>query len=66
MLYKFVCKKCGREEELDIPIDKYDELKNKQFCILCRGKLERIIEWTGIAEGHGDGWFGNSKGGSVI
>ena len=66
MYYKFQCPKCEHIEELDIPMEKYFELKDKQFCVLCRSKLERVIEWKGIAEGSGEGWFGNSKGGGVI
>jgi len=53
MIYKFSCKKCGHIEELDIPIDKYSELKDKQFCVLCRGQLQRVIEWTGSADING-------------
>lgn len=66
MIYKFSCKKCGHIEELDIPIDKYSELKDKQFCVLCRSPLQRVIEWEGIAEGSGPGWFGRSDGSNVI
>jgi len=54
------------EHELDIPIDKYMDLKEKQKCPHCHKKLERIIEWTGVATGSGDGWYGRSDGGKTI
>ena len=65
MKYLFKCK-CGHKEELDIPMDKYDSLKDKQFCVLCRGKMNRVIEWTGVASGYGEGWHGRSDGGKAI
>lgn len=66
MIYKFYCKTCNMEHELDIPIEKYMDLKDKQRCPYCRKKLERIIEWTGVATGSGQGWFGKSDGGKTI
>ena len=53
MKYTFRCKECGHTEELDIPMDKYSELKDKQFCVVCRGKAERVIEWEGSADING-------------
>lgn len=66
MNYKFYCKTCNMEHELDIPIEKYIDLKDKQKCPYCKKKLERIIEWTGVATGSGQGWFGKSDGGKTI
>lgn len=37
------------EHELDIPIEKYMDLKDKQRCPFCHKKLERVLEWTGTA-----------------
>ena len=43
----------------------YDKEKNNQKCPECNEKLDRVIEWQGIAEGGGDGWYGK-KGSNVI
>lgn len=64
--YMFICKDCDIEQMLDIPMDKYDKLKDNQLCPLCKGKLERKLEWTGIATGSGEGWYGKSDGGKAI
>ena len=64
MKYLFSCEKCKKKEMRDIPMKDYDVEKNKQVCS-CGGKMQRIIEWNGIAEGKGDGWFGKN-GSSVI
>ena len=66
MIYKFYCKACNMEHELDIPIAKYMDLKDKQKCPYCKKKLERVLEWSGVATGSGDGWFGRSDGGKTI
>ena len=39
--------------------------KNNQVCPACNGKLERVIEWQGIATGSGSGWCGNSYGNTI-
>lgn len=65
MLYRFVCKKCKCEEEKEIAIKDYDKEKEKQTCSNCGAKMDRVIEWQGIAEGSGQGWFGKA-GGNVI
>lgn len=49
MIYKFYCKTCDTEHNLDIPIEKYTDLKDRQKCPFCRRKLERVIEWSGPA-----------------
>lgn len=66
MIYKFRCPTCDMEHELDIPIAKYMDLKDKQRCPFCKKKLERVIEWSGVATGSGDGWFGRSNGSKTI
>ena len=66
MIYKFHCSNCNIDHDLDIPIDKYMDLKEKQFCPFCKKKLIRVIEWNGTASGYGDGWFGKSNGGKAI
>lgn len=66
MIYRFYCKACDMEHELDIPIAKYMDLKDKQRCLFCKKKLERVIEWSGVATGSGDGWYGRSDGGKTI
>ena len=64
MYYRFKCENCGKVQEVEIAIKDYDKEKDKQKCS-CGGKLKRVIEWTGIAEGAGDGWYG-ARGGNVI
>ena len=49
MTYEFRCDKCNKTIEVDIPMDKYKDFKDKQFCPDCNSKLERVIEWNGIA-----------------
>lgn len=66
MTYKFGCSVCNTEFDLDIPIEKYTDLKDKQKCPYCKNKLKRIIEWSGVATGSGSGWFGKSDGGKTI
>ena len=65
MIYDFKCTQCKKVFEVGIPIKDYDKLKNRQTCPECNGKMERVIEWNGIAEGSGEGWFG-ARGGNII
>ena len=65
MFYKFKCENCGKAQEVEIAIKDYDKEKDKQNCS-CGGKLERVIEWTGIATAEGSGWFGKSDGSKAI
>ena len=60
--YTFCCTVCNKSFEIDIPMKDYDKEKNNQVCPECKGKLDRIIEWHGIAIGSGQGWAGNSRG----
>lgn len=62
MIYKFFCKKCDKNFDVEIAIAEYDKEKNNQKCRECGSKLTRVLEWTGIAEGSGQGWAGNSRG----
>ena len=48
MKYLFSCTKCQKKESRDIPMNKYDTEKNNQICS-CGAKMERVIEWSGIA-----------------
>lgn len=66
MTYSFRCTKCKTVQDVDIPINDYDTQKDKQLCPECKEKMERVIEWNGIATGNGGGWFGKSDGGKVI
>jgi predicted nucleic acid-binding Zn ribbon protein len=68
MYYRFICtdKNCGCEEEKNIPVADYDREKEKQICSNCGAKMQRVIEWGGIATGSGEGWFGKSDGGTAI
>ena len=58
MIYKFHCSNCNIDHPLDIPIEKYADLKEKQFCPLCRKKLTRVIEWNGPCDMNGGGYEG--------
>ena len=68
MNYKFKCPVCRSTINIDIPIEDYDNQKDKQICPVCYAVdsnqvlLKRVIEWTGIASGNGSGWFGRSDG----
>jgi len=65
MIYNFGCQKCKKEFEIDIPMKDYDKEKNNQVCPECKGKLQRILEWKGVATGKGAGWCGNSYGNTI-
>ena len=68
MKYLFKCTNadCKCEEEKEIPIKEYDKEKTKQTCSNCGAKMNRVIEWEGIADSSNmNGWFGKA-GGSVI
>ena len=65
MFYKFRCQKCKKLHQVDIKMADYDKVKNNQICPECKGKLQRIIEWKGVASGKGDGWCGNSYGKTI-
>ena len=66
MLYKFSCPSCDYTAEIDIPMSEYVEQKNRQICPVCYAVdsnqviMQRVIEWTGIASGSGEGWFGRN------
>lgn len=62
MIYRFFCKRCKKDFDVAISINDYAKEKDRQKCPKCGAKLERVIEWTGIATGSGDGWAGNSRG----
>lgn len=46
MVYKFYCS-CGHEVDINIPIERYDQEKNKQKCEKCGKTLKRKIEFAG-------------------
>ena len=64
MNYLFKCPACNGTVEIDISINEYSEQKDKQICT-CGNKLVRVLEWTGIATGSGEGWCG-ARGGTTI
>ena len=66
MFYKFRCQKCNKLHQVDIKMADYDKEKNNQVCPDCKGKMDRVIEWQGIATGSGGGWYGKSDGGKAI
>ena len=65
MFYLFCCNSCHKKENRDIPMNQYDTEKNNQFCT-CGAKMERVIEWSGIAESSNmNGWCGKSTGNAI-
>ena len=56
MQYEFRCQSCGAVEDKSIRIEDYDREKGKQTCGECGCKMERVIEWHGMAKSSGDGW----------
>ena len=66
MFYKFICTECKCEEEKEIAVKDYDTEKEKQTCSNCGGKMQRLLEWSGIATGSGEGWYGKSDGSNAI
>ena len=67
MLYRFQCTECKCEEEKNISVSDYDTEKEKQICSNCGTKMQRVIEWGGIAtSSNNNGWFGKSDGGKAI
>ena len=53
MVYVFNCPVCNKDWDIDIPMDKYDDLKNKQHCPWCKSIIIRRIEWNGPASING-------------
>ena len=47
MEYKFRCNTCNTLVIREIPMDKYDSLKDSQTCNSCGNRLNRVIEWSG-------------------
>ena len=53
MEYRFKCPNCGNEQKIAIPMDEYDNEKDKQTCKKCGNILERVIEFEGSIGGTG-------------
>lgn len=49
MDYEFRCEKCNKETVIDIPMNEYTNVKDKQVCS-CGGKLNRILAFSGSVE----------------
>ena len=65
MQYLFACSNCHKNESRDIPMNLYDKEKNNQICS-CGSKMQRVIEWSGIAESsNSNGWCGKSTGNTI-
>lgn len=47
MYYKFKCPECNNVQDISIPMDEYDNEKNKQQCCKCGAMLKRVIEFDG-------------------
>ena len=65
MKYEFECELCKTQAEIDIPMNEYEDLKDKQSCPRCSGKMKRILAWQGCAS-LCSGMYGidNKSGGS--
>lgn len=46
--YIFNCNKCKKDVELTIPINDYDEQKDKQVCKKCGSKMTRVFTDIGL------------------
>lgn len=66
MQYKYYCSNCDRNVYIDIPMSEYNQRKDGNLCPDCKGPIRRVIEWSGVASGSGEGWFGKSNGCSAI
>ena len=60
MQYDFICVKCRKKTVLECSIKEYDNLKEKQFCPKCNGKMKRILSNFGLVYKCG-GFYHNSK-----
>ena len=47
-------------------MSEYNHRKDGNICPDCKGPIRRVIEWSGVASGSGEGWFGKSNGCSAI
>lgn len=65
MKYNFKCQDCKKTFDIEISMKDYDKEKNNQKCPECNGKMDRVIEWQGIATGNGYGWCGKSDGKAI-
>jgi putative FmdB family regulatory protein len=65
MKYDYHCESCDKTFELEISINEYDKVKDKQLCPNCNVKMTRVLSWNGFAMGKGSGWCGKSTG-SII
>lgn len=65
MYYNFKCTNCHKLHQVDIKMADYDKEKDNQVCPDCKGKMDRVIEWEGIATGNGSGWCGRSDGKAI-
>lgn len=49
MIYDYKCERCDKDFEVEISINEYDKLKDKQFCPECKSKMTRVLSWEGFA-----------------
>ena len=66
MYYNFKCTNCHKLHQVDIKMADYDKEKDNQICPDCNGKMDRVIEWQGIAtSSNNNGWCGRSDGKAI-
>lgn len=63
-VYDFRCEDCGEIEEVKIPLDIYDQIKDRLWCSNCNGTLHRMVDFNGCFETKGAGWFGKDGTGT--
>ncbi len=63
--YDFVCKSCGKIQELEISIQLYSEQKEKQVCS-CGGKMTRSFSPLALTEYKCAGFYDTDKKGRTF
>lgn len=58
--YEFQCERCEIKKEFRMKISEYDEMKDNLKCEErnCRGKMKRVVDYSGTFQLNGVGWFG--------
>ena len=63
-LYDFKCVDCGHVEEVKIKLANYEQVKERICCSKCHGDLKRMMDFKGVFELKGAGWFGKDGTGT--
>lgn len=61
MTYDFRCDHCDLEQEVEIALEDYDRLKDKQICPICYRQMQRKISvFIDRPKSDGRGFFGTN------